>query len=133
MVSPAKAPAPTLPTNNNPAITANAPTTPPSGAHHGIAANPCGVGNGCGRHMLTQASRATIGRNETRLASQGFSSETRKVWFIGGPHACNAPAMTMIGYSQARLMFCISWTSVGCRHFAPVATTDAAACEPRRR
>jgi hypothetical protein len=47
--------------------------------------------------MIRQASSATIGKNETRLASQGFSSDTRSVWFIGGPHACNAPATRMMG------------------------------------
>src|ERR1700687_1239974 len=58
--------------------------------------------------MTRQARSATIGRNDTRLASQGFSSETRRVWFIGGPHACSAPAISMIGESQTWLIFCIS-------------------------
>ena len=48
MVRPANAPAPTLFTNNKPATTATAPTSPPNGAHHGIALMPSRVGNGRG-------------------------------------------------------------------------------------
>src|ERR1700728_906052 len=97
MVNPANGPAPTLLTNNKPAITANAPTRPPSGAHHGIALTPAMVGNGRGWHITRQASSATMGRNDTRLASHGLVRAFRNAPFIGGPQACNAPPIRMMG------------------------------------
>src|ERR1700733_1662364 len=66
IVSPANGPAPTLLTNNKPATTANAPTKPPSGAHHGIVLRPASVGIGRGRHKTRHARNATIGRKEGR-------------------------------------------------------------------
>src|ERR1700734_315260 len=86
IVNPANGPAPTLLTNNKPATTANAPTRPPRGAHHGIVVTPASVGNGRGWHRTRQARNATIGRKETRLASHGFVREFRSAPFIGGPH-----------------------------------------------
>jgi hypothetical protein len=50
-----------------------------------------------GRQNHSTISKATIGRNETMLASQGFSSDLRSAPFIGGPQACNAPAIRMSG------------------------------------
>ncbi len=97
IVRPANAPAPTLPTNSSPATTANAPTRPPRGAHHGICVNDAAVGSGRGRHINTTPRNATMGRNDTRLPSQGFTSAFFKALFIGGPHACSTPAMRMIG------------------------------------
>lgn len=41
------------------------------------------------------------------LASQTFSSDFRSAPFIGGPHACNTPAIRMSGYSSVELTFCI--------------------------
>src|ERR1700728_2785012 len=72
MVRAAYGPAPTLFTNNKPATTATAPTRPPSGAHHGMAAMPWSVGRGRGWHITRIARNATIGRNEIRPASQGL-------------------------------------------------------------
>src|ERR1700722_17015617 len=97
IVSPANGPAPTLLTNTKPATTANAPTKPPSGAHHGIEVIPARVGKGRGWHRTRQARNATIGRKETRLASHGFVKALRNALFIGGPQACNAPATRMRG------------------------------------
>jgi hypothetical protein len=97
MVSPAKAPAPTLPTNIKPATTAKAPTSPPGGAHQGIWLTDSAVGMGRGKHIQITARSATIGRNETRLPSQGLIKAFLRALFIGGPHACNTPAMMMIG------------------------------------
>src|SRR6202453_4186842 len=97
IVNPANAPAPTLPTNSKPATTANAPTRPPNGAHHGICVNDTAVGNGFGKHSNTTPNRATTGRNDTKLPSHGFTSAFFKALFIGGPHACKAPAIRMIG------------------------------------
>src|SRR5580698_4546924 len=97
IVSPANAPAPTLFTNKSPATTANAPTRPPSGAHQGIALTPSIVGNGRGRHSQRHGRKATTGRKETRLANHGFVSEFRSTPLMGGPHACRAPAIRMMG------------------------------------
>jgi hypothetical protein len=38
-----------------------------------------------------------MGRNETTLASHGLVSAFLKALFIGGPHACKAPAIRIIG------------------------------------
>src|SRR3984885_1332397 len=97
IVSPARAPAPTLPTNSNPAMTAKAPIKPPSGAHQGIALRPSAVGSGRGTQRNTQDRKATTGRKETTLASQGFVKELRSAPFMGGPQAWSAPAAMMIG------------------------------------
>src|ERR1700722_19194302 len=97
IVSPAKGPAPTLLTNRRPAMTANAPTRPPKGAHHGIALRPAAVGKGRGKHITKTASTATIGRNDTKLASHGFCSELRSAPFIGGPQAWSVPAIRIAG------------------------------------
>src|ERR1700733_13581152 len=95
MVRPAYDPAPTLFTNNNPATTAKAPTRPPNGAHQGIALMPASVGSGRGCQMTRHASKPTIGKNDTRLASQGLVRALRRAPFMGGPHACNRPPTTM--------------------------------------
>ena len=87
IVNPANVPAPTLPTKSKPATTANAPTRPPRGAHHGIWLKAPAVGSGRGKHINTTLKNATIGRNDTRLPSQGFTSAFFKALFIGGPHA----------------------------------------------
>jgi hypothetical protein len=97
MVNPANAPAPTLLTNSNPTTTAPAPINPPSGAYQGIEPMPSAEGKGRGRHRNNTARNATTGRNDTRLASQGFPNELRSAAFIGGPQACNAPANKIIG------------------------------------
>jgi hypothetical protein len=44
-----------------------------------------------------QNSSATIGRKDTRLESHGLERELRNAPFIGGPQACNAPAIAMSG------------------------------------
>src|ERR1700683_1004008 len=64
IVNPANGPAPTLLTNNKSAMTANAPTRPPRGAHHGIVLTPASVSIGRGRHKTRHARNATIGRKE---------------------------------------------------------------------
>src|SRR3984957_11516103 len=94
---PASAPAPTLLTNRSPAMTAKAPTTPPSGAHQGMLEIPSIVGIGRGWQSHRTASKAMTGMNETMLASQGFVRALRSTPFLGGPHAFNAPAIRMIG------------------------------------
>src|ERR1700691_2857198 len=108
IVSPANAPAPTLLTNKRPAMTAKAPTRPPSGAHQGIALIPASVGSGRGWQRTRHASKAMMGRKEIRLANHGFVRALRSAPFMGGPQACNAPAARMTGYSHAALRFCIS-------------------------
>ena len=55
------------------------------------------VGSGRGRQKKRTARKATTGRKEITLASQGFVNEVRSTPFIGGPQACNAPATMMIG------------------------------------
>src|ERR1700712_758837 len=87
MVRPANGPAPILLTKSRPMMTANAPTRPPSGAHHGIAAMPCADGIGFGWQNHSTSRNATTGGNEMVLASQGFSSDFPSAPFIGGPHA----------------------------------------------
>ena len=84
---PAKAPAPTFSTNSRPVITANAPITPPNGAHHGMFPKPSAVGRGRGWQSHSTASKATIGTKETMLASHGLVSALRRAPFIGGPQA----------------------------------------------
>ena len=71
-------------------MTANAPITPPGGAHHGMDASLSEDGNGEGTQSQRQPRRATIGTNDTRLASHGFSSAPRNALFMGGPHAIRA-------------------------------------------
>src|ERR1700735_4483508 len=97
IVRPASAPAPTLSTNRSPAMTAKAPTTPPSGAHQGMLETPLLVGIGGGWQSHRTASKAMTGMKDTMLASQGLVRALRSAPFIGGPHACNAPAIRMIG------------------------------------
>jgi hypothetical protein len=38
-------------------------------------------------------------KEDTKLASHGFSIEFRSAMFVGGPHACKAPSISMTGYS----------------------------------
>src|ERR1700692_4717992 len=87
IVNPANVPAPTLPTKSKPATTASAPTRPPRGAHHGIWLIAAAVGNGRGKHINKTLKNARMGKNDTRLRSQGFTSAFFKALFIGGPHA----------------------------------------------
>jgi hypothetical protein len=54
-----------------------------------------GIGRGWQSHRT--ASKAMTGMKDTMLASHGLVSALRSAPFIGGPHACNAPAMRMIG------------------------------------
>ena len=78
-------------------MTASAPIRPPSGAHHGIDDRPLVVGIGWGMQKNSTIRKATIGRNDTVLASHGFSSDFRNAPFIGGPHTCSAPATRIKG------------------------------------
>jgi hypothetical protein len=61
------------------------------------AAMPFSDGTGLGWQNQSTSRNATIGRKETVLASHGFSSALRKAPFIGGPHACSAPATRISG------------------------------------
>jgi hypothetical protein len=51
--------------------------------------------------------KGTAGMKDTKLASQGLVSELRNAPFIGGHHACKAPARAMIRYSQNALISCV--------------------------
>jgi hypothetical protein len=55
------------------------------------------VGSGRGWQRMRHANNATIGRNDTKLASHGLVSALRNAPFIGGPQACNAPPIKMMG------------------------------------
>jgi len=58
---------------------------------------PSAVGNGRGTQTNTIIKQATTGKKDTRLASHGLPKEVRKAPFIGGPHACRAPAAMISG------------------------------------
>src|ERR1700682_2681667 len=60
MVRAASGPAPTLSTKNNPVATANEPMIPPSGAHQGMLAIACAVGNGRGCVARTMMKNARV-------------------------------------------------------------------------
>src|ERR1700722_15252658 len=107
----AKGPAPTRSTNNNPATTANAPTIPPSGAHHGIAEIPSAVGSGRGKTAVMTTNTAAMRPNETSDANHGLTNELRSTAFIGMPIACNAPAAAINGNTQNTLTDCM-WDSL---------------------
>src|SRR5258706_13855478 len=98
IVTPATVPAPTLATKSKPATTANAPTRPPRGAHHGIWLKAPAAGNGRGKHINTTLKNATIGRNNTRLPTHGSTTAFFKALFIGDPQPLSRLAMITSGH-----------------------------------
>jgi len=52
---------------------------------------------GAGAQIRTRLKAATMGRKETKLLSHGFTSAFLSALFMGGPQACSAPAIRMMG------------------------------------
>jgi len=88
IVSPANAPAPTLPTNIPSRPQLHQPG-PPKGAHQGIWVIESVVGNGWGRQINTTAKKATVGKRDTKLPNQGLTSAflERCSWAVPTPDA----------------------------------------------
>ena len=79
-------------------MTANAPITPPKGAHQGVFAQPSAVGRGRGWQSHSTARKATTGTKETMLASHGLVSALQEGAVHRRPPGYrSAPAHEVIG------------------------------------
>src|ERR1700691_1916880 len=90
--------------NSRPQTTARAPTIPPSGAHHGMPAIPATVGSGRTNTAAMTRKIGTISPKDTRVASHGLTSDTRRVLFIGPPTAWSTPPAAIKGNSHSVLV-----------------------------
>jgi hypothetical protein len=66
--------------------------------------NAAAFGSGVTKTAAMTRNTATIKPNDTRVANQGFTRETRSALFIGAPIAWSTPAMKIIGKSHKVLM-----------------------------